>query len=106
MAVSSLQSGYNLINQSSQMVTKASQEIQSNHADSKNEVDDGIKSADNSSSNVNSIKTSPKSSDTSGNDNNTDALVQLNQAAQYNKVGTSIVQKNQEMLGSLLDVRI
>ncbi len=30
----------------------------------------------------------------------------LNQAQQYNRVGASVIQREQEMIGSLLDVRV
>jgi hypothetical protein len=33
-------------------------------------------------------------------------LIKLNQAQQYNKVGTNVMQRDQDMIGSLLDIHI
>ena len=34
------------------------------------------------------------------------ALTQLNNAEQYSKIGTNVIQREQEMIGTLLDVHI
>lgn len=35
-----------------------------------------------------------------------DSLIKLNQAQQYNRAGVTVVQKERDMLGSLLDLRV
>ncbi|MDC0609446.1 hypothetical protein OAP63_01815 [Vibrio sp.] len=86
-----------MINQASQTATKAAQEIQANAVQNK---EDSFRAGgiENLPSQVNQSTPSYQ--------NNTDPLLDLNQAVQYNRVGTNIVQKNQEMIGSLLDVRV
>lgn len=112
MAINSIQSGYNLINQSSQMTKKAADDINAKTSDTTQTDYNSQSSLSGTTSNptnttdANSAekqKTVEQSQKSSG--DNIDPLVKLNQAVQYNKVGTNIVQKNQELIGSMLDVR-
>ncbi|HGS4651721.1 TPA: hypothetical protein ACMDOA_001756 [Vibrio cholerae] len=38
--------------------------------------------------------------------NHIDALNSLNQASHYSRIGTNLIQRNQDMLGTMLDVRV
>ncbi|GHW52203.1 hypothetical protein [Vibrio cholerae] len=38
--------------------------------------------------------------------NHIDALNSLNQASHYSRIGTNLVQRDQDMLGTMLDVRV
>ncbi|EPF2550009.1 hypothetical protein ACSL9F_003168 [Vibrio cholerae] len=38
--------------------------------------------------------------------NHIDALNSLNQASHYNRIGTNLIQRDQDMLGTMLDVRV
>jgi hypothetical protein len=112
MAINSIQSGYNLINQSSQMAKKAADDINAKTSDTTQTDYNSQSSLSGTASNptnttdANSAekqKTVEQSQKSSA--DNIDPLVKLNQAVQYNNVGTNIVQKNQELIGSMLDVR-
>lgn len=102
MAIDSIQSGYNLINQSSQMATKAADDINSIQ---KQETNTRSVQKENYLNPVEQQKT-PESNQKKTSSDYLEPLIQLNQAVQYSKAGTNIVQKNQEMIGSLLDVRV
>ncbi|HFG1892584.1 TPA: hypothetical protein ACGF6R_002544 [Vibrio cholerae] len=38
--------------------------------------------------------------------NHIDALNNLNQASHYSRIGTNLIQRDQDMLGTMLDVRV
>lgn len=38
--------------------------------------------------------------------NHIDALNSLNQASHYSRIGTNLIQRDQDMLGTMLDVRV
>lgn len=101
MAIDSIQSGYNLINQSSQMATKVADDINSIQKQETNTRSDQKESYLNPVEQQKTLESNQKTSS-----DYLEPLIQLNQAVQYSKVGTNIVQKNQEMIGSLLDVRV
>ncbi|MEZ9231634.1 hypothetical protein AB4259_11200 [Vibrio amylolyticus] len=95
MSVSSIQSGYQVIEQSSKMAEQAAQEIQATPTLSvpqKTELD------------FNKVTFEPPKSE--DNDSYTDPIIKLNQAHQYNKIGTNMLQRDQEMIGTLLDIHI
>jgi len=96
MSVSSVQSGYSIVQQSQKMADDAAVELQESTAN-RNEYTPDKAMEFNDAENV-KIKRLD--------DNDIDALVKLNQATQYNRVGTSVMQREQDMIGSLLDLHI
>lgn len=95
MSVSSVQPGYSIIQQSSKMADDAARDIQRNQV-----VNPANTSNDSLAFNkVERDKPQPVP-------NNVDALVQLNQAQQYSRVGTNVLQRDQDMIGSLLDISV
>ena len=113
MSVSALQSGYQMLHRSTQMVDESSREFnqaqkQSDAAINNQDQQSTAVNPDSSQDTKNGLKTTTdltsksveKSPDT------TDALLKLNQATQYNRVGANVVQRDQDMIGSLLDVHI
>lgn len=36
----------------------------------------------------------------------TDALMKLNQAARYNRIGATVIERNNDVIGSLLDIQV
>ncbi|MCE0496021.1 hypothetical protein [Vibrio salinus] len=104
MTINSIQSGYNLINQSSQMASKAADDI--NSARTENDQKSTSSQLLPNDIEKKEAASNDEKSKSSSSTNNIDPLIELNKAVQYNKAGTNIVQKNQEMLGSMLDVRV
>lgn len=97
MSVSAVSSGYPIIQQSSKMAGKAAHEIQQAQIHSSRAQKDPalqLNALDN--------KPTPPSKKPDA----VNALINLNQAQQYNRVGASVIQREQEMIGSLLDVRV
>ncbi|PXA73010.1 hypothetical protein [Vibrio sp. 11986-1-5] len=94
MSVSAVSSGYPILQQSSKMAGEAAHEIQQAQIHTSRASQDPALQR-------NSLDTPPsKKPDT------VNALINLNQAQQYNRVGASVIQREQEMIGSLLDVRV
>ncbi|NOH34705.1 hypothetical protein [Vibrio chagasii] len=113
MSISGIQSGYAIIQQSANMTEEAAIEL--NQASKHNQVsehvpksdDDVIEGSDFSFNQVepeqslsfNDKEPEPTSS-------SSDALVKLTQSASYNRVGASVVERQNEAIGSLLDIHI
>ncbi|MGC9402180.1 hypothetical protein [Vibrio genomosp. F10] len=105
MSISSIQSGYPIIEQSSKMAEEAAQEIQALPIQSSlatpteptSPIDkDGLK--------FNEVNfDAPKHEYVAS---YTEPLIKLNQATQYSKIGTNMLQRDQEMIGTLLDIHI
>ncbi|WP_070966512.1 hypothetical protein [Vibrio sonorensis] len=111
MAVSSLQSGYQILDQSNQMAERAAREINEVASQEKqseelsfnrveqtptpNDVERRIEEEDQRQQSLSQIEPSY-----------TDALVELNQARQYNLIGTNVLQRDQDMIGTLLDIHV
>lgn len=93
MPVSSVQPGYSIIQQSSKMADSAARDIQRNQA-SDTAHQDAM-----AFNKVEFDKSKPTP-------DNIDAMVELNQARQYNRIGANVVQRDQDMIGSLLDIRV
>lgn len=95
MSISSLQSGYPIVQQSYKMADEAARDIQKS-ASYKHDFgnDDALK--------FNAVENKkarqPKS--------DIEPILKLNQASQYNRVGVNVMQREQDMIGSLLDVHI
>lgn len=97
MSVSAVSSGYPIIQQSSKMAGEAAHEIQQAQIHSSRVQQDPalqLNALDN--------KPTPPSKKPDA----VNGLINLNQAQQYNRVGASVIQREQEMIGSLLDVRV
>lgn len=97
MSVSAVSSGYPIIQQSSKMAGEAAHEIQQAQIHSSRAQQDPtlqLNALDN--------KPTPPSKKPDA----VNGLINLNQAQQYNRVGASVIQREQEMIGSLLDVRV
>lgn len=98
MPVSGIQSGYNMIQLSHKMAEGAAHEIQQ----------DFIKDNDLAFNKVDLVKGNElefnKASDLPSNP--IEPLVNLTQASTYNRIGASVVDKNNEVIGSLLDIHV
>ena len=91
MPVSAIQPSYQLLEQSSKMANEAALEI---NARTQMPVEKA------SSLDFNKVEfKAPNVSDI-------DPLVKLNQASQYSRIGTNVLQRDQDMIGSLLDIHI
>ena len=90
MSVSGIHSGMQIIQQSYQQLEKASEDIQSLSTDTVQ-----TQSLD---------STAEKPTDTKP--NQIDAVIAMNQAQSYNRAGVNIVQRSNEMIGTLLDVHV
>ncbi|MGF1719412.1 hypothetical protein L4D20_05110 [Vibrio kyushuensis] len=97
MSVSSIQSGYQIIDQSARMAEEAAQEIQLQP-----QPPMAIPSSE-TDLEFNKVKFDPPE-ETSYSD--TEPLIKLSQAQQYNKIGTNMLQRDQDMIGTLLDIHI
>lgn len=96
MSVSSVQSGYSIIQQSQKMADEAAVELQ----------ESAVKRNESTPDKAMEFNDAEKVKIKRLDDNDIDAMVKLNQATQYNRVGTSVMQREQDMIGSLLDLHI
>ncbi|MBD1566399.1 hypothetical protein P4S52_16135 [Vibrio sp. SA48] len=95
MAISAVHSGYQILNQSEKMADEAAREI-----NIEKEISP-VGKADQALS-FNKIEyTRPPEKPPQ-----VDSLVKLNQATQYNRIGTNVIQRDQDMIGSLLDIQV
>lgn len=95
MSISSLQSGYPIVQQSYKMADEAARDIQKSNS-FKNDFSNGDALKFNA---VEHKKDHHSKSDI-------EPMMKLNQAAQYNRVGANVIQREQDMIGSLLDIHI
>jgi hypothetical protein len=95
MRLTSSQSGYQLVNQSQRLAEQAAIDInaQTTQATPTGTSLPATQTELRASNNVSPMPSS-------------DPLVNLQQASQYAKVGTSIIQREQDMIGTLLDTRV
>ncbi|WP_456295581.1 hypothetical protein M1D72_03430 [Vibrio sp. AK197] len=100
MSISSIPAGYSILEQSNKMAESAARDIQQ------------IASTSPSSKDSESLTVTAPEQDAaqdkkpSMTSSYTDPLIELSQASQYSRVGTNVMQRDQEMLGSLLDIHI
>lgn len=92
MPVSSVQSGYQIIDMSSKMAEDAALEIQHNQQLQSMAKDDSYEF------NKVELKAPPPS--------DFEPLAKLSSAEQYSRVGTNVLQRDQEMIGTLLDIHV
>ncbi|MBW3695692.1 hypothetical protein EK599_08290 [Vibrio sp. T187] len=101
MPISGVQSGYQLIQQSSKMAEEAA--LEANQA-AQQEQERNDLSFNKIEPQKEEVKNEEKSSPPPA--SQTDALMKLNQSSSYNRIGASVVERNNEMIGSLLDIHI
>ncbi|EOU2462135.1 hypothetical protein ACNTOD_001031 [Vibrio navarrensis] len=104
MAISGIHSGYQMIQQSNRMAEDAAVDLNKNSLPSSassssdplafNRVDTESKPAERK------IERANFSAD------QTDALMKLNQAARYNRIGATVIERNNDVIGSLLDIQV
>ncbi|WP_394140641.1 hypothetical protein [Vibrio chagasii] len=113
MSISGIQSGYAIIQQSANMAEEAAIEL--NQASKHNQIsehvpesdDDVIEGSDFSFNQVEPEQSlSFKGKEPEPSSSSSDALVKLTQSASYNRVGASVVERQNEAIGSLLDIHI
>jgi hypothetical protein len=109
MPVSAVQSGYQMLQQSTQMADKSSREINQANLPEYPKIErnkpqlpplEAFPNRNEPDSNKPSALYSSLSPD------KINAIHELNQANQYARIGTNIIQRDQDMIGSLLDVRV
>ncbi|MEZ8358089.1 hypothetical protein AB6C56_19885 [Vibrio splendidus] len=108
MSISGIQSGYAIIQQSTNMAEEAAIEL--NQASKHSlESDDAFQTSDFSFNQIEpeqSISFKEKEPEPSSSSSSTDALIKLTQSASYNRVGASVIDRQNEAIGSLLDIHI
>ncbi|WP_165313839.1 hypothetical protein [Vibrio ziniensis] len=95
MSISSLQSGYPIVQQSYKLADEAAIDIQESES-----VKNDFKSSNELKFNAIENKQAHHSK------SDIEPMLKLNQASQYNRVGASVIQREQAMIGSLLDIHI
>ena len=113
MSISGIQSGYAIIQQSANMAEEAAIELNqaSKHNQTSEHVpesdDDVIEGSDFSFNQVEPEQSlSFKDKEPEPTSSSSDTLVKLTQSASYNRVGASVVERQNEAIGSLLDIHI
>lgn len=107
MPVSSVQSGYALINQSQNLAKEAASEIAQQNTREDLEFNNVEQAADTSRDidrerEIEANKESEKKKTASYEE----SLVKLNQAQTYNQAGVNVVQRSNEIIGTLLDTHV
>ncbi|MFA0567824.1 hypothetical protein L4C37_12805 [Vibrio kagoshimensis] len=106
MSISGIQSGYQMIQQSSQMAEEAAVEI--NQASQREAQLNNPQQNDLAFNQVEAPQpnqvTEAKPSEPIP--SHSDAMMKLTQSSNYNRIGASVVERNNEMIGSLLDIHI
>ena len=100
MPVSGIQSGHQIVQMSQQMAEKAAHGINDNVGKVKEEI---------ASHNIDLAKVADvaiTASTPSLPSQKVESLINLTQAAGYNRVGASAIEKNNEVIGSLLDIHV
>ncbi len=106
MSISGIQSGYAIIQQSTNMAEEAAIELNQASKPSQ-ESDDTFQASDFSFNQVEPEQSiSLKDKQTEPASSSTDSLIKLTQSASYNRVGASVVDRQNEAIGSLLDIHI
>ncbi|MCK6263876.1 hypothetical protein KP803_11410 [Vibrio sp. ZSDE26] len=117
MSVSNIQSGYHIIEQSSRMTEDAAREIQQQSLPPPSfeaEIDpnetkispSGINSAYSAADSELAFNKVKFDANEESVPPLIDPLIELSQAHQYNKIGTNMLQRDQDMIGTLLDIHI
>ncbi|MCF7502979.1 hypothetical protein [Vibrio sp. L3-7] len=106
MSISGIQSGYAIIQQSTNMAEEAAIEL--NQASKQSlESDNSFQTSDFSFNQIEPEQSiSFKDKEPEPASPSSDALIKLTQSANYNRVGASVVDRQNEAIGSLLDIHI
>ncbi|ENV1281380.1 hypothetical protein ACE25E_002008 [Vibrio cholerae] len=96
MSVSAVSNGSSMVMHSSKMMEDAAREIQQASLPVESTVGKPIDPT------LQPAPTAPKKQYA----NHIDALNSLNQASHYSRIGTNLIQRDQDMLGTMLDVRV
>ncbi|WNJ97593.1 hypothetical protein RND59_15760 [Vibrio ruber] len=108
MSVSALQSGYQMLNNATQMTNEASRDInraaQYRNDEQMQQEPRAVDSA--LAPQQNTIRQQKETADKEPDQTQVDALIKLNQATQYNRAGANVIQREQDMIGSLLDIQV
>ncbi|HBK7265591.1 TPA: hypothetical protein LNF52_000758 [Vibrio cholerae] len=96
MSVSAVSNGSSMIMHSSKMMEDAAREIQQASLPVESTVGKPIDPT------LQPAPPAPKKQYA----NHIDALNSLNQASHYSRIGTNLIQRDQDMLGTMLDVRV
>jgi hypothetical protein len=102
-----LSSGSQMINQSNRMVESAARDINENFQQDKSANSALLNSGQqlNQSQPINSAAKQDTSKFQSAT-NDIDPLIKLQEASQYSRIGASVVQREQDTVGSLLDIHV
>ncbi|MDW6093991.1 hypothetical protein [Vibrio rhizosphaerae] len=109
MSVSALQSGYQMIDHATQMTNEASRDLNRAQRRSDEQMQQDPNVVDPSlapQQNTNPLRQQKEMADKHPDQTQVDALMKLNQATQYNRVGANVIQREQDMIGSLLDIQV
>ncbi|NLS13404.1 hypothetical protein HGP28_10915 [Vibrio sp. SM6] len=115
MTISSLQSGYQLLDTARQMSHQAARDINevslsSNGARSQAESEDALAfnrvEPTNESSKVNMLAANQSEAQNQNNAPTHDPLIALAQAERYNQIGTKIIERSNEQVGTLIDLHV
>ncbi|MDF4535078.1 hypothetical protein P3491_37755 [Vibrio parahaemolyticus] len=96
MSVSAVSNGSSMVMHSSKMMEDAAREIQQARLPVQSTVGKPIDPT------LQPAPPAPKKQYA----NHIDALNSLNQASHYSRIGTNLIQREQDMLGTMLDVRV
>ncbi|EJL6266927.1 hypothetical protein ACUULL_001955 [Vibrio cholerae] len=96
MSVSAVSNGSSMVMHSSKMMEDAAREIQQASLPVESTVGKPIDPT------LQPASPAPKKQYA----NHIDALNSLNQASHYSRIGTNLIQRDQDMLGTMLDVRV
>ncbi len=96
MSVSAVSNGSSMVMHSSKMMEDAAREIQQASLPVESTIGKPIDPT------LQPVPPAPKKQYA----NHIDALNSLNQASHYSRIGTNLIQRDQDMLGTMLDVRV
>ncbi|AAF96621.1 TPA: hypothetical protein LEL88_003171 [Vibrio cholerae] len=96
MSVSAVSNGSSMVMHSSKMMEDAAREIQQASLPVESTIGKPIDPT------LQPAPSAPKKQYA----NHIDALNSLNQASHYSRIGTNLIQRDQDMLGTMLDVRV
>ncbi len=104
MALSGIQSGYQILQQASHKADSAASELNQHH---NRKPDLAFNNANLSAEQDAQAKANQQQQEkvSSASDADANALIKLNEAQSYNRVGANVVQRQNTMLGNLLDIQ-
>jgi hypothetical protein len=104
MSISMLSSGSQMINQSNRMVESAARDINENAQQDK-VANSALLNSGQQLNQSQPVNSAPKQ-DTLKPQSDIDPLIKLQEASQYSRIGASVVQREQDTVGSLLDIHV